>query len=102
MESTAYFAVCEVLANVAKHSGARRAEVRGELLGGTLVVAVRDNGKGGADTAKGTGLLGLADRLAVVEGRLLISSPVGGPTLVRLEIPAEVVGGGSAATGPGS
>ncbi|MEV0260339.1 sensor domain-containing protein [Streptomyces sp. NPDC050617] len=91
VESTAYFAVCEVLANVAKHSGARRAEVRGELAGDCLVVQIRDNGKGGADTAKGTGLLGLADRLAVMDGRLLISSPVGGPTLVRLEIPAEAV-----------
>ncbi|MGW2219383.1 sensor histidine kinase, partial [Nonomuraea sp. NPDC001684] len=54
---------------------------------GTLAVEVRDDGVGGADPARGTGLTGLADRLAVVAGRLSVSSPPGGPTLVRVEIP---------------
>jgi signal transduction histidine kinase len=52
-----------------------------------LVVEVADNGKGGADPAGGTGLAGLADRLAALDGRLRISSPPGGPTWIRAEIP---------------
>ncbi|GAA3570642.1 sensor histidine kinase [Nonomuraea rosea] len=87
VEVTAYYAVSEALANLAKHSGAARASVTGRVDGGTLVVEVRDDGTGGADPAKGSGLTGLADRLAVVGGRLSLSSPLGGPTLVRVEIP---------------
>jgi signal transduction histidine kinase len=87
IEVAAYFAVCEALANVAKHSRATRAWVRGRLVKDVLVMEVRDDGVGGADPAAGGGLAGLADRVAVVEGRLLLSSPAGGPTLVRVEIP---------------
>ena len=87
IEVTAYFAVCEALANIARHSQASRASVRGRLLGDVLTVEVRDDGVGGADPAAGTGLAGLADRIAVVEGRLLLSSPAGGPTVLRVEIP---------------
>jgi signal transduction histidine kinase len=87
IEVAAYFAVCEALANVAKHSRAARASVRGRLVDGLLVLEVRDDGVGGADPAGGSGLIGLADRVAVVDGRLLLSSPPGGPTLVRVEIP---------------
>jgi signal transduction histidine kinase len=87
IEVAAYFAVCEALANVAKHSRARRASVRGRLVEDLLVVEVRDDGVGGADPSAGSGLAGLADRIAVVDGRLLLSSPAGGPTLVRVEIP---------------
>jgi signal transduction histidine kinase len=87
IEVAAYFAVCEALANVAKHSRATRASVRGRLVDGLLVLEVRDDGVGGADPAGGSGLIGLADRVAVVDGRLLLSSPPGGPTLVRVEIP---------------
>jgi signal transduction histidine kinase len=87
VEVAAYFAVCEALANVAKHSRATQASVRGRLVEETLVIEVRDDGVGGADPAGGTGLTGLADRVAVVDGRLLLSSPAGGPTLVRVEIP---------------
>jgi signal transduction histidine kinase len=87
IEVAAYFAVCEALANVAKHSRASRATVRGRLVDGVLVLEVTDDGVGGADPAAGTGLTGLADRVAVVDGRLLLSSPAGGPTLVRVEIP---------------
>jgi signal transduction histidine kinase len=87
IEVTAYFAVCEALANVAKHSRATRASVRGRLVDGLLVLEVRDDGVGGADPAGGSGLTGLADRVAVVDGRLLLSSPPGGPTVVRVEIP---------------
>jgi signal transduction histidine kinase len=61
--------------------------VRGRLVEDVLVVEVRDDGVGGADPAAGSGLAGLADRIAVVDGRLLLASPAGGPTLVRVEIP---------------
>jgi signal transduction histidine kinase len=87
VEVTAYFAVCEALANVAKHSRATRASVRGRLMDDVLVVEVHDDGVGGADPAAGGGLTGLADRIAVVDGRLLLSSPPGGPTLLRIELP---------------
>ncbi|MFI7425033.1 sensor histidine kinase [Nonomuraea sp. NPDC049684] len=87
VEVTAYYVVSEALANVARHSGATRAAVTARTAAGTLAVEVRDDGVGGADPARGTGLTGLADRLAVVAGRLSVSSPPGGPTLVRVEIP---------------
>jgi signal transduction histidine kinase len=87
IEVAAYFAVCEALGNIAKHSRASRASVRGRLVADVLVLEVRDDGVGGADPAAGSGLAGLADRIAVVDGRLLLSSPVGGPTLLRVEIP---------------
>jgi signal transduction histidine kinase len=87
IEVAAYFAVCEALANVAKHSRADRASVSGRLVKDVLTLEVRDDGVGGADPAAGSGLAGLADRIAVVDGRLLLSSPVGGPTLLRMEIP---------------
>ncbi|MFI1186297.1 sensor histidine kinase [Streptomyces californicus] len=87
VESAVYFAVCEALANVAKHSRATRASVEARVDGGQLDVRVRDNGTGGADEADGTGLEGVADRLSVLGGRLLVSSPSGGPTVFRLLVP---------------
>ncbi|MFC6075637.1 sensor histidine kinase [Microbispora bryophytorum] len=86
MESVAYFVVSEGLANVAKHSGAEQARVQGRLDGRPLTVEIRDDGVGGADVTAGTGLAGLADRVSAVEGRLMLSSPPGGPTLLRAEI----------------
>ncbi|MGI5212578.1 sensor histidine kinase [Plantactinospora sp. CA-290183] len=87
VESAGYFAVCEAFANIAKHSRAGDARVRAGLDGDRLVIEVHDDGVGGARTRPGSGLAGLADRLAVVAGTILLSSPPGGPTLVRLEIP---------------
>ncbi|CAM5545427.1 sensor histidine kinase [Streptomyces fumanus] len=87
VESAAYFVVCEALANIAKHSGARRARVRGGHTDGRLVLEIGDDGHGGADPAGGSGLTGLADRVSVLDGRLSLSSPPGGPTLLRVEIP---------------
>ncbi len=87
VESACWFAVSEALANTGKHSGARAARVDGRYGGGVLTIEVRDDGAGGADPAAGSGLTGLADRLAVVDGTLAVSSPPGGPTLLRLEIP---------------
>jgi len=87
LESTAYFAVSEALVNVATHSKAKRAAVKLSMRSGKVVVEVSDDGRGGADPARGSGLTGLADRVAAVNGRLLLSSPPGGPTLVRVELP---------------
>lgn len=87
VETAVYFAVCEALANVAKHSGASRAQVTGRTDGEQVTVEVRDDGTGGAGTAGGTGLQGVADRISVVGGHLLVSSPPGGPTVFRLDVP---------------
>jgi signal transduction histidine kinase len=84
---TAYYVVSEALTNTAKHGRATRARVRGHLAEDELVLEIRDDGVGGADPDAGTGLTGLADRVAVLNGRLSLSSPPGGPTLIRVEIP---------------
>ncbi|RGA00429.1 sensor histidine kinase [Microbispora triticiradicis] len=89
VEAAAYYVACEALANVAKHSGAGSCTVRGRLRGARLVLEVADDGRGGADPAGGTGLTGLADRVAAVGGTLTVDSPCGGPTTVRAEIPCE-------------
>lgn len=87
VESAAYFAATEALTNVDKHSGADRAKLTCRMAGDTLFLRVADNGTGGADPATGTGLTGLADRLAAVNGTLSLSSPPGGPTVLYMEIP---------------
>jgi signal transduction histidine kinase len=92
VEVAAFYVVSEALANVAKHSRAARCSVRGRMAGDRLVVEVLDDGVGGADIEAGTGLLGLADRLAVLGGTLSVSSPAGGPTLLRVEIPCVLTG----------
>jgi len=89
VETTAYFVASEALGNVARHAGATGAEVTLTRAGRTLAMEVRDNGRGGADPVAGTGLTGLADRVAAVNGRLLLSSPPGGPTIVRVELPCD-------------
>jgi len=86
-EATAYFVVSEALTNVARHSGAARARVHGRTGAGQLIVEVRDDGQGGARPAEGSGLSGLTDRVAAVGGKLILSSPRGGPTLIRVELP---------------
>ncbi|WP_198653480.1 sensor histidine kinase [Actinocorallia populi] len=87
VEGAAYFVVAEALANVAKHSGASSARVRVRRDGDILTVEVHDDGEGGAEPAKGGGLQGLADRVSVHDGTLRLSSPPGGPTILRVEIP---------------
>jgi signal transduction histidine kinase len=86
-ERAAYFVVAEALANVAKHSAAARCEVRVSRSGGRLVVEVEDDGAGGATMTPGGGLAGLAARVAGVDGTFELSSPSGGPTVIRAEIP---------------
>jgi signal transduction histidine kinase len=87
-ESIAYFMIAESLTNIVKHARASRAWVIVRRIGGRLRVEVGDNGVGGAD-ADGSGLAGLADRAAGVDGVLTVTSPAGGPTTVSLELPCE-------------
>ena len=87
VESAAYFAVAEALANAAKHSGARRVWIDLHHTGERLLMTVRDDGTGGADLTGGTGLRGIERRLATFDGILALSSPVGGPTVVTVELP---------------
>jgi signal transduction histidine kinase len=86
IEATAYFVVAEALTNVAKHARAQHAVVTARVEDGTLRVDVRDDGVGGA-RRDGSGLVGLGDRLAVLDGRLRIESPAEGGTLVAATIP---------------
>jgi signal transduction histidine kinase len=86
VEATAYYFVAELLTNVAKHARATRVEVRASVAGGALRLSVRDDGVGGARRT-GQGLLGLEDRLAALDGSLLVVSPPGGGTRISAEIP---------------
>jgi len=88
IETIAYFCTAELLANVAKHSGAPRATVEVVHVPGLLRVRVSDAGQGGARPVPGSGLAGLAERVRTVDGRLDISSPGGGPTAVTVELPS--------------
>jgi hypothetical protein len=87
VESAAYFAVSELLANVAKHAGAQSAEIHLRHADGALRISVRDDGAGGADPSGGTGLSGVERRLAAFDGVLALSSPPGGPTVITMDVP---------------
>ncbi|MFF4416692.1 sensor histidine kinase [Streptosporangium sp. NPDC001559] len=87
VESAVYFAVSETLTNAAKHSGAREVGIILDHDGRTLRVSVTDDGHGGADPARGTGLRGLRHRLESFDGVLTLHSPPGGPTTATMEIP---------------
>lgn len=88
VEAVAYFVVSEALTNIAKHAReATRAEVTVTRLGGILRVVIADDGMGGADPSRGSGLTGLAQRVRSVDGTFRMSSPVGGPTMMSVELP---------------
>jgi signal transduction histidine kinase len=87
VESAAYFAVCELLANVSKHAGTRQAWIDLRHERGMLRVDVVDDGSGGADPTGGTGLRGIERRVAAFDGILALNSPAGGPTVATMEIP---------------
>ena len=87
IEATAYFVVAEALTNVAKYAAASTVSVDVERHGDTLQVRIRDDGAGGADASRGSGLRGLADRVAAVGGVLRVDSPPGSGTTVEAEIP---------------
>ncbi|MEW1858785.1 sensor domain-containing protein [Streptomyces sp. NPDC088194] len=90
VERALYFCAAELLTNVAKHSAARSAAVEASATDGRVVLSVRDDGRGGAALGVGTGLTGLAERLAAVDGALRIDSPPGGPTVVTAELPTRL------------
>jgi signal transduction histidine kinase len=88
-EAIAYFVVSESLTNVARHSGARSATVYVEQSGDRLKLAIVDDGRGGAVETAGSGLTGLRDRVAAVDGRFTLTSPTGGGTTIAVEVPCE-------------
>ncbi|WP_083661618.1 sensor histidine kinase [Actinophytocola xanthii] len=91
VESTAYFIVGEALTNVAKHSGATQAKVNAwreeRPSGDQVIVEITDDGNGGASMRSGGGLAGLADRAATIDGVMTVVSPLGGPTVIRADLP---------------
>jgi signal transduction histidine kinase len=87
LESALYFVAAEALTNVAKHSRASHAVLRLDRDGPVLRLSVTDNGRGGADPAKGTGLAGIQRRITAFDGQISLSSPPGGPTVLVVEVP---------------
>ena len=87
IEAIAYFVVSEALTNLAKHAQATCASVVVRRISGQLRIDVTDDGRGGAAASEGSGLAGLADRVRSVDGRLALSSPAGGPTVLTVELP---------------
>jgi signal transduction histidine kinase len=88
VESTAYYVIAEAITNAVKHAKAKTIAVNGWMTRGpSLIAEIRDDGLGGADPSHGTGLAGLADRVAAIGGVFTFSSPLGGPTIVHLELP---------------
>ncbi|GLY94931.1 sensor domain-containing protein [Actinoplanes sp. NBRC 103695] len=87
VESACYFVVAEALANIVKHSGATSAWISIRHEADLLVLMVGDDGRGGADPSRGTGLHGMGRRLAAFDGTMSLSSPPGGPTVVTMELP---------------
>ncbi|MFF7983079.1 sensor histidine kinase [Streptomyces sp. NPDC007901] len=87
VEATAYFVVAEALTNIAKHSAAGQAAVTVRARGGRLHLCVEDDGRGGADEDGGSGLTGIRRRIAAHDGALSLSSPPGGPTTLKVDLP---------------
>lgn len=87
VETTAYFIVSESLANIAKHARANEASVSVRRHDDMVVVKITDNGTGGAELRPGGGLVGLADRAATIDGTISVVSPLGGPTVIRADLP---------------
>ncbi|GAA2743616.1 sensor histidine kinase [Kitasatospora cinereorecta] len=90
VEAVAYFTVSEALTNAAKHAKASRVDLSLRQSADRLHITITDDGIGGADTARGTGLIGLRRRAASVDGTLSITSPRGGPTTITMELPCEL------------
>ncbi|MFE9645146.1 sensor histidine kinase [Streptomyces sp. NPDC006365] len=87
VEATAYFIVAEALTNIAKHSRAQHATVTVRSHGGRLHLRIKDDGRGGADEAGGSGLTGMRRRIAAHDGTLTLTSPPGGPTTLEVDLP---------------
>jgi signal transduction histidine kinase len=89
IEAVAYFVVSEALTNIARHADATRAVIAVDRAGDLLTVVVTDDGIGGADPGRGSGISGLAQRVRSVDGMLRLDSPPGGPTILAVELPCE-------------
>lgn len=87
IEAAAYFVIAEALTNIGKHSGATTARVRVDRARDALLVAIGDDGHGGADERGGSGLVGIRRRIAALDGTTRINSPTGGPTDIEVELP---------------
>jgi signal transduction histidine kinase len=87
VETTMYYLINEAMTNIARHSGATSARVHGRYHADLLVLDITDDGHGGVDPEAGSGVTGLADRVTALDGRMRVSSPVGGPTLLHVEVP---------------
>lgn len=87
VETTMYYLINEAMTNIARHSGATSARVHGRYHSDLLVLDITDDGHGGVDPEAGSGVTGLADRVTALDGRMRVSSPVGGPTLLHVEVP---------------
>jgi signal transduction histidine kinase len=90
VEIAAYYVVAEALTNAAKHARARVVDVTAAIADGVLQIQVRDDGRGGADAARGSGLIGLADRVEALGGRVTVHSPPGSGTMLRVTLPLTV------------
>jgi signal transduction histidine kinase len=91
-----YFGIAEALTNAVRHADPRAVEISIEHTGGVMRATVADDGQGGADPSRGTGLAGVERRLATFDGILAVSSPAGGPTIVAIEVPCTLSGHGAA------
>jgi signal transduction histidine kinase len=100
VEVAAYYLVSEALTNATRHAHASVVEVDAKASGGTLRVCVRDDGFGGADPLRGSGLIGLQDRIEALGGTFFVQSPVGGGTTVSCELPV-LASAGQPNAGPG-
>ena len=87
VEAVAYFVCSEALANISKHASASRVSISVASADGRVRIAIEDDGRGGADPARGTGLRGLADRVEALGGTLSVESPTGAGTRLAAEIP---------------
>jgi signal transduction histidine kinase len=87
VELAVYFVACEALANVGKYARATAASMRLSRTATGVAIEIADNGVGGADAANGSGLHGLADRVAALNGRLVVTSPPGAGTVITAELP---------------
>jgi signal transduction histidine kinase len=90
MEVAAYYVVCEALTNIAKHAYASTVRVAAAVRDDVLELSIRDDGRGGADARRGSGLIGLADRVDALEGTIEVASPIGEGTTLRITLPIEV------------
>jgi signal transduction histidine kinase len=90
IEVAAYYVVCEALTNIAKHAHASAVQVAVAVRDGDLELSIRDDGRGGADARRGSGLIGLADRVDALHGTIEVSSPIGEGTTLRVTLPIEV------------